>query len=228
MISAIHQSISDQSKLVIFYANAYNIYLTEENEKLKKAMLIADLIFPDGTGIWIASWALMRKGFRHRFNFTDIAEEFLKICVEQKWKLYLLGSTDRTLQKAKQKVMLNYPELHISGFRNGFSDILRKDLIAEINCCKPDILMVGMGSPKQEIWIYENFKSLRCNIVISVGDVFSLYAGEKIRGPKIFQNMCLEWLIRLISNPFRYSKRYIAGIPRFLNLIIKSKLKEIT
>ena len=87
------------------------------------------------------------------------------------------------------------------------------------------ILFVGMGTPKQEEWIYNNIQSLKCNVAIGVGGLFDFYSGSKLRAPSMLRKIHLEWAFRLLYEPQRLWKRYIIGIPHFIYLVIRQRLK---
>ena len=129
-----------------------------------------------------------------------------------------------TLELAKTNILKKFTQLNLIGTLNGYTDIESKDIIKKINKEKPHIIWVGMGTPKQEIWINENKAKLNCNVIQAVGDIFSLFANTKVRGPKFFQHLGLEWLFRLLSEPKRFWRRYVLGIPKFLFFVLKEKL----
>ena len=159
------------------------------------------------------------KGFSNRQSGSDFYEILIKFCIKHQLKLFIFGDKDETLENIKT----SYPELELVGLQNGFSFENDKILI-EINKSNPDILIVGLGTPKQEEWIIQNKQLLKVNIIIAVGDGIKVFAGTKRRGPKWIQKIGLEWLIRLLFEPKRLWKRYIMGIPLFIFRVIKFKL----
>ncbi|MEJ2613977.1 MAG: WecB/TagA/CpsF family glycosyltransferase [Ignavibacteriaceae bacterium] len=109
------------------------------------------------------------------------------------------------------------------GYQDGYN-IENEKLIEKINDLLPDILIVGLGCPKQEEWIVKFKDYLNVKIILAVGDGIKVFAGTKIRGSNLFRTSGLEWFIRLITNPSRYWKRYLLGIPLFIIRVIKFKL----
>lgn len=219
-------SIKSKKKLVINYANANTVRLTKRNLDLKKALLQADIIHSDGVGIWAASRILKVSTLNYRFNFTDCSIKFLKDCQQNRWSIFLFGATEKVLKIALRKIELKYPGLNVVGALNGYCKLSDNDIVEIINNSKPDILWVGLGTPKQEIWINKNKDLLNCCLIQSVGDLMTFVAEKKIRGPIFIQKLGLEWSIRFLRSPVKYFNRYIIGIPIFSFLLLKQKLKE--
>lgn len=224
--SLISDTIHWKKRIKINYVNAYSIVIASKNEALKNSLLNKDIVHADGTGVWLAGKFLFKNRLIKRFNWTDCGYDFLKICENKQWTIFFLGSTESTLAKAKKNLNARYSSLQLKGTLNGFDDLNRESLIEEINKSNVDILYVGLGTPKQEIWINENFGKLNCKVVQAVGDLFNLFAEEKVRGPKFFQKIGLEWLFRLIRYPGKYFQRYVFGIPQFVFLVTKELLNR--
>lgn len=220
-VELINNSILLKKKFIINYVNAYSVVLADKDENLKTALNSSDLVHPDGIGIWLAAKILFKIRPLHRFNWTDHGDDFLKICGENGWRIFFLGSTRDVLIKASAKIKRKFPQLQLVGTLNGYEDLNSETLIEDINGKNPDILYVGLGTPKQEKWIYNNAEKINCRVIQSVGDLFNLFAGEKVRGPELFRKIGFEWFFRLLSNPKKYFKRYLAGIPVFIGIVIK-------
>ncbi len=211
-------------KIIINYLNAYSVTILRKNKIFKKAIRNADVVHADGIGIWLASRILKNSKLRKRFNFTDGSSEFLADCQKNGWSLFFLGANDGTLQKAVIKLKLVYPGIKVAGTLNGYKAADSERAIEIINEKSPDILWVGMGTPKQEIWIYNNKQKLNCKVIQSVGDLITYLAGEKTRGPLLVQKFGFEWLARLLRHPGKYFDRYVVGIPLFILIILKEIL----
>ncbi|MCX7877157.1 MAG: WecB/TagA/CpsF family glycosyltransferase [Ignavibacteria bacterium] len=219
LLKIIRGAIEKIDKTSIAYANANSFNIAYCNAAFKENLNGFNVIHPDGIGIFIASRLLYGKyGFRSRFTGSDFYELLLREIRQYKWKIFLFGDSDITLKK----VQLRNPDIQISGYQNGFIYDSAK-LIEKINESTPDILFVGLPTPLQEKFVAENFNKIDTKVIICVGDGIKVLAGTKIRGPVIFRKLGLEWLVRLISNPFRYFRRYVFGIPIFLFRIFKLK-----
>ena len=226
IIRVVKNSIKQNNKVKIIYANAFSIVVANKNKRFRLALLNADIVHPDGIGIWIGLKFLYRSKSLLRFNWTDYGFDFLKTCEENQWTIFFLGSTNDILMKARENLKKKYPRLKLLGTLNGYENVDSNETIELINNLNVDILYVGLGTPKQEIWINDNAQKLNCRVIQAVGDLFSLYADEKKRGPKFFQQVGLEWFFRLLGNPIKYARRYLLGIPQFFIIVIKQYLNK--
>ena len=218
------EKINKREKVSIGYVNPHIVRLISSDRKLESALNKIDYLHADGFGMKVASKLLLKKDSIEPLNWTDHCIEYLRFCEKNNWRIFFLGSTDNILHKTIYRIKSLFPKLQISGHLNGFNQ-LNEESIDIINKSNANILWIGMGSPKQEIWLSENIDELNINVAQCVGDVFSFIAGERLRGPKFLRELGFEWIFRLIQHPIRYFNRYIIGIPYFLFLIIKFKLK---
>jgi len=170
-------------------------------------------------GIFLTSRFLYgNNGFPSRITGSDFYVELIKHSIKNNWSFFFLGDKETTLNK----ISLASPGIIIKGLYNGYN-LNNEELVDNINITKPDILIVGMGSPKQEEWIIKNKDQIITKVIIAVGDGIKIFAGIKRRGPKIIQLAGLEWFVRLIFEPKRLWKRYLIGIPLFIYRLFKYK-----
>lgn len=219
ILDAIQFAILNKKQTSICYANVNSVNLSVNEKNIGKLVSEFDIVHPDGLGVLLGSKIIFGKdGFSFRLNGSDLYERIIEKSILNHWKLYIFGDTDETLEK----VLYNCTELSIVGIKNGY--VFENDkLLAEINKSKADILIVGLGTPKQEQWIVKNKSSLLVHVIIAVGDGIKVFAGTKRRGPKIIQRLGFEWFIRFIFEPKRLWKRYFIGIPLFIFRVIKFK-----
>jgi N-acetylglucosaminyldiphosphoundecaprenol N-acetyl-beta-D-mannosaminyltransferase len=168
-----------------------------------------------------------RKGLKERVVSTDVWIDILNICRQTKKKVFFFGGHKLTKEEFYDSIKRRFPGLIVEGYNNGYSyDTLK--IITEINKVNPDILIVGLGTPKQEKWISYNFSKLNVPIILSVGSAIDFYSGYKKRAPEFMRRYALEWLYRLFQEPKRLWKRYLLGIPVFMfkMLIFKFNLRK--
>src|SRR5690606_9712574 len=226
LLETIENTIISKTKIKICYTNPHIVRLSEKEKNLKNVLNDFDINHIDGTGLTIALKVLHKKNVP-RFNWTDHSLKFLYDCENKGWSIFFLGSDQNTISNAVEKVKEKFPRLKFAGFLNGFSN-LNDETGSIIKKSSPDILRVGLGSPKQELWVVRNFQNLNCSVTQCVGDVFSHLAGKRLRGPKIFRQTGFEWYFRLLQHPIRFFDRYVIGIPIFIYLMVKHKLKVLT
>lgn len=175
--------------------------------------------YADGIG---AVWAVKR--FYPKANIEKIpgVEFWLDILENMNnKKLYLIGGTQQVIEKVVQKCGLDFPDVKLVGFRNGFikSDEERRELYNDIVFSKPDIVVIAMGQPIQE-YLAQDLFALHRALYLCVGGSFDVYVGIKRRAPKLMINIGLEWLYRLIKEPKRL-KRNLVCIPFIIKVIFK-------
>lgn len=210
----------DMAKYIVT-ANPEIVMGALENKQLKEALLQADLVTPDGTGIvWAADY--LGKPVSERVAGYDLLHAICKTAEDRPFSVYLLGAKEETNQQAAARLAAMYPKLHIVGRHHGyFTDEEEQAIIADINQCQPDLLLVALGFPKQEIWIQKYKAELRVKVAIGVGGSFDVLAGRVKRAPQIWQNLRLEWLYRLLQEPSRI-KRQLA-LPKFVLAVRRHK-----
>ncbi|HMN47659.1 MAG TPA: WecB/TagA/CpsF family glycosyltransferase [Ignavibacteriaceae bacterium] len=217
---SIKNTFLEGKQIVITGANVNTINLALENLKFREVLSNFNLLHPDGIGVFLASKFLYGKnGFSKRITGSDFYIELIKESLKNNWSFFFFGDTDETLSKISKA----NPDLYVKGFCNGFN-FNNDKLIKDINTAKPDILIVGLGSPKQEDWIVTNRDNVNAKVIVAVGDGIKVFAGTKKRGTKLVRILGLEWFVRLINEPKRLWKRYIIGIPLFILRVLKYKL----
>lgn len=206
-----------------FYINAHCVNIARADKEYKEILNKADLVYAGGQGIvWAARF--LGQPLPQRVNIMDFFDLLVKRLIEKEISIYLLGAGQDTVKKAAQE--LKNKGLKIAGYRSGFFDKdEEKEIIQEINNLKPDILLVGLGVPKQEKWIYNHINMLNVNLCWSVGAVFDWLSGQRRRSPRWMIKFGLEWLHRLYQQPKRLWKRYLIGNLIFIYRVIKYKFR---
>ncbi|MEH6504172.1 MAG: WecB/TagA/CpsF family glycosyltransferase [Cycloclasticus sp.] len=179
----------------------------------------ADLVIPDGKPLSIAQKLLGHEG-ASQVRGQDIMNALCAASGEKSLNIgFYGGSSDAILDLVKSNLLGEYSDIKISySFSPPFrplNDAEDADVIFEINDAEVDVLFVGIGCPKQEIWMAEHKEKLSC-VMLGVGAAFDFIAGNKKHAPRWVQNMGLEWLFRLCSEPGRLWKRYLKQNPRFV------------
>lgn len=222
ILKSIENTYAEEKQIILTGANVNTINLALKDLKFGEVLSKFNIIHPDGIGVFLASKFLYgKKGFDKRITGSDFYVELIKESSKNNWSFFFFGDTNETLSKISKA----NPELSIKGFSNGFN-FNDNEVINDINTSKPDILIVGLGSPKQEKWIVANKDNINAKVIIAVGDGIKVFAGTKKRGPKFLQILGLEWVVRLLFEPKRLWKRYIIGIPLFILRVLKYKLSH--
>lgn len=213
--------IEKNNKCFVVTPNPEIVMLAQKDNEFKKILNSADMATPDGIGIVIAS-KLNKIKIKERVSGYDLVQKIFYLIQNENYSIYFLGSSDEIIQLAKINMEKKFPGIKIIGTHNGFFNDDKK-IVEQINLLKPDILLVGMGAPKQEKWIYKHKNVLNSKVFIGIGGSFDVMSGKIKRAPAILQQLGLEWLYRLISQPKRLWRMH--SLPEFL---IKVLLKKIS
>ncbi|EHI99244.1 MULTISPECIES: WecB/TagA/CpsF family glycosyltransferase [unclassified Clostridium] len=179
----------------------------QDDPELKKISLEADIITPDGVGIVFAS-RLKRNPVQERVTGYDLFLECLEVGNQKGWSFYLLGSDEEVNSKAAEYIIENYSNIKIAGRNNGYFKNEEEDkIVHDINDSKPDILIVALGSPLADKWIYKHKSELNTKVVFGVGGTLDVITGKVKPTPQIWKKLNLEWLHRRITQPSRKERQ---------------------
>ncbi len=207
---------------IVFTANTEAIVLMRSNEEFRNAYSAADYVLADGMPlVWFSR--LICVALPERVTGSDLLPEICRMAEKKSLKVFFLGGTPEVTPKAVENLQKRFPALQVVGIATPWIDLsdgesVSSDLVESINQSGADILFVGFGAPKQEVWITRNRKRLKTGIVLAVGGTFDFLAGKTIRAPLWMQRSGLEWLWRLLHEPKRLWKRYLIGNVRFLKI----------
>ena len=210
----------DKKAHYICISNVHSCIESFKDKRFKQAHNSADLALADGRPIY---WALKLLGSKNAEHLPGyyITDKICELANKKKIKIGFYGSTNENLKKIKLNLKKKYKKLRIEYiFSPPFitlSKLEDKKIISEINKSKLDILFVCLGCPKQELWMHEHKKNLKC-IMIGIGAVADFLSGNKILPNKFFEYLGLAWLIRLITEPRRLFWRYFSTNFLFLFL----------
>lgn len=214
-------AINKNNKITIGYINPHIVRYALKEESLIEVLNSFSFNHIDGVGMELASRLFIKNEKFTRLNWTDEAYRFINECKNKEWKMFFLGSDEDTIRIAKENVLRKVPGFRLVGYLDGYAD-LDDSTVKIINESGANILWVGIGSLRQERWIINNYEKINCNVIQSVGDLYSELAGKRLRGPALLRKLGLEWMFRTIQHPLKYFDRYVLGIPAFIFLVIKN------
>lgn len=218
--------LESNSHYSVFTPNPEIIMEAQKDRELMKILQEADLVVPDGIGVVLASRMLKVPKLPERVGGFDLMQNVLSKIKDKDIRVYFLGSKPGVAQIAAKNMQNKYPGLKIVGTRDGyFTKEDEANIIQEIRELKVDLLLVGLGAPRQEKWIDKNKKQLGVKVAVGVGGSLDVMAGLVKRAPKVYQKLGLEWFYRLISNPKRAKRMINLPIFGFKVLILSLKGK---
>jgi N-acetylglucosaminyldiphosphoundecaprenol N-acetyl-beta-D-mannosaminyltransferase len=223
----IHECIGTRNKLTIIQPHFFHTLLGNKNVALIDLYRKYDLVLPDGYGVYIASRFLhgKDKSFKRVFNGTDFYDLLLREANLKRWRIFFFGDTENIIESLKRRLGNVFPEISIAGAHHGFIDPDDEGIVSIINASHPDILIIGMGTPKQDYWLWNYHHRLDVPVSITVGAGIGFMSGDKRRAPKALRRLHLEWLYRLLQEPLRLWRRYLIGIPKFVFYIYLQKIQ---
>jgi N-acetylglucosaminyldiphosphoundecaprenol N-acetyl-beta-D-mannosaminyltransferase len=183
----------------------------------------SDLVFVDGYGVILGARAV---GIRlsERLTFADWMDELFELCVSRGWTVFYVGDTEEVGKAFESYLTNNHLGLRVAGRHHGFFDHTSPEsdaLVTMINDSGADILVVGMGMPLQEKWIWCNRHRLRPPVKLTSGGYTRIATGILPRGPRWMTDHGLEWLYRLCIQPRHTWRRYLIGNPLFFIRILR-------
>lgn len=215
ILREVEQACQNRQRLVIAFFNVYSFNLSLQLPWFDAFMRRADIVPCDGSGILKAiSFLGLRLPLEYRTPGTAFVPELIQCGSDLDLSFFLLGAQPEHLQTALQKIRKDYPKLTIAGHHGYFDrdNAQQNDSIVQaINQADPDILIVGMGMPAQEQWISRNMDDLDVRVIIPCGAIIDRLAGAVPNCPCWISDLGLEWLYRLLREPKRLAKRYLAG-----------------
>ena len=186
-----------------------------------RALAASDLCLPDGAGV---VWALRRRGceLSGRVTGVDLVPELARLCAELGAPLYLLGAAGGVAEAAANELCRLAPGLRIAGTFAGSPGPEEEARIVDmVNASRARALLVAYGHPAQELWIARNRERLNVRVAIGVGGALDFLSGSVRRAPSAWQARNLEWLYRLITQPWRW--RRMLNLPRFALLVLAGR-----
>lgn len=217
-------NLEKPSLLITF--NLDFLRISYENEKFKEVCKNAKLVLADGIGVTLLLKLKYEKSIT-RITGNDIFNLLLEIANDKKLKLALVGSSQKSLDLLRTKLLKTFSDSIIMTisppllFETQETD--NSVVIDKLKRFKPDILIAALGCPRQELWLAENMKTINATINVGVGAALDFYSGIKKRAPVFLQKIGLEWFWRLINEPRRLFRRYIVkDIPFYLKIFFRS------
>ncbi len=204
--------------------NVQHAVLFQKNKELQSAYRDAGLVLADGMPIVLASRLLGRR-LPERVTGSDLVPAlFATANAERELRVFLLGAAPGVADRAAAIVEQKWPHVTVVGTYSpplGFERDADENgrIIELVNAAAPDVLIVGLGAPKQELWTHRHFRQINASAALCVGAAIDFLAGEKRRAPRWMQKLGLEWLFRCLSEPRRLARRYARDTWHFPQLV---------
>ncbi len=218
------QSLVQEEKKFIVTANPETLMFAEKDDEFRDILLNPQTsIVADGIGV-IKGAKLLKMDLEHRVLGVNLAIKLLSYCNELKKSIYLLGAKPEVIEKMKETIRKDYPNVKLLGAVDGYvedKDKVFEDMLEK----QPDVVLVALGIPRQEKLISKYYEKFEKGIFVGVGGSFDVISGAKKRAPSFFVKLNLEWLYRITTEPSRL-KRFFSSNIRYIFKIKKERGKK--
>jgi N-acetylglucosaminyldiphosphoundecaprenol N-acetyl-beta-D-mannosaminyltransferase len=214
----------------VYTPNVDHVVLAEHDARFAEAYARADVSFADGMPL-VALSRLRRVRLPEKVSGSDFMAPLMARAAERGWRVYMLGGLDGVAEAAAKVLVARYPKLLVVGTDPAHVSLSataaeRAAEVARIAATKPDVILVALGAPKQEIWIDEVAAALAPAVLIGIGASLDFLAGTAVRAPRWMQRSGLEWLHRLGQDPKRMIDRYLVRDAQFPMILARQFLRE--
>ena len=215
-LDAIDGALAARLPTRIAFVNADCANLAARHPDYRDHLAACDWVFVDGSGMRLAG-KIMHQPVRDNVNGTDLFPLLCERLASQRQRLFLLGARPGVAAAAAEWAKARFPGLQIAGIRHGYyTPEEEADVLAEIRASRADVVLVAFGAPRQEAWIARHLDDSGATVAIGVGGLFDYYSGRIPRAPLWMRRCGIEWIFRLIQEPGRLWRRYLAGNAIFL------------
>jgi N-acetylglucosaminyldiphosphoundecaprenol N-acetyl-beta-D-mannosaminyltransferase len=232
LVDTIHKACIEDIQITVANYNVHIFNLSLQLPWLNEFLQSAEIAHCDGMGILKGlDYMGVKLPIEYRVSYTALMPQVLELCSKNNLSLFLLGHTSEHLEAALKNLRQKYPQIDVEG-HHGFFDrdnqFENQAVVDKINQMKPNILLVGMGSPIQEGWIKKNRDKLQVNAILPGGATIGRLGGIVRDSPEWIANAGLEWLYRLAQEPKRLAIRYLVGNLAFAFHLILAKHNQFS
>jgi N-acetylglucosaminyldiphosphoundecaprenol N-acetyl-beta-D-mannosaminyltransferase len=220
------RNIQARVRTTVMYANAHVVNTAQRVPELADALRCADVVYCDGEGVRVAA-RLLGASLPARLTGADFIDDLARRAAELCLRVFWLGGRAGAAESALAALAARHPGLRVAGARHGYFAKHGPETDAVIECIEAshaDLVLVGMGTPTQELWVARQRARIAAPVVWCVGATADFVVGAQPRGPAVLTQHGFEWLARFASDPRRLFGRYVVGNPLFLARVLASRL----
>ena len=219
--------IEEGTRHYVSICTVHTVMECHRSEQVRRAVNNAGLATPDGMPlVWLGK--LKSKHPVTRVYGPDLMLALCELSAQRGYRHYFYGGAEGVATKLAQGLQTQYPDLHVVGtYSPPYRPVFQQEdaqIIEQINQTKPDIIWVGLGTPKQDLWMAAHRDRLTAPVIIAVGAAFDFHTGRLPQAPRWMQRSGLEWFFRLLQEPRRLWHRYLVYNPLFILLIVAQML----
>jgi N-acetylglucosaminyldiphosphoundecaprenol N-acetyl-beta-D-mannosaminyltransferase len=224
-LDVIDQLVRSGNGGTVFTPNVDHIVMAEHNQRFQTAYHAASLSLVDGTPVLWAS-RLLGKPLPAKVSGSDLIMPLMERAAERDYRVYFLGGNPGVAEMACEKLRAALPRIQIVGTDDSRIDVSgdlsgSDEIVERIRNARPDLVLVALGAPKQEIWSHGRLDLLKPAVLIGVGASLDFVAGIQKRAPRWMSSAGVEWLYRLAQEPRRLAGRYLLRDPEFCLILLR-------
>jgi N-acetylglucosaminyldiphosphoundecaprenol N-acetyl-beta-D-mannosaminyltransferase len=232
-VNAIHAWIANRTQHYVCITGVHGVIESQSDAGLRAIHNAAGLVTPDGMPLVLMARWLGHANTRRVYG-PDLMRTLSALSPARGYRHFYYGGGDGVAERLKSALVRACPGLNVVGtITPPFRPLAREEddaAVAQINAACPDIVWVGLSTPKQERWMAAHVDRLNAPVIIGVGAAFDFLAGDKKQAPAWMQRNALEWLFRLATEPRRLWRRYLAIVPKFIVLagaqLMRTRLRK--
>jgi N-acetylglucosaminyldiphosphoundecaprenol N-acetyl-beta-D-mannosaminyltransferase len=208
----------------IFTPNVDHVVIAESNETFRAAYQCATLSLADGMPlVWLSR--ILRRPIPERVAGSDLFAPLMELAAEHRWRVYLLGGTDGVAEAVARRLR-ERPGVNVVGCDSPIvrpdGSELSEDSVKRVRAARADLMVVALGTPKQELWIHRVRNLVGPTVVLGFGASLDFFLGRQKRAPRWAATAGLEWLYRLVHEPRRLWRRYLVRDLRFIPIALRT------
>ena len=228
-VDAIEELVAAKKGGTVFTPNVDHIVQYSEDPRFREAYDAVSLSLVDGMPVLWAS-RLLKRPLPEKVSGSDLVIPLLARAAERGWRVYFLGGADGAAERAKERMERELPGLTVVGTSSPRIALdepqeARAKIVASVREARPDLVLVALGAPKQEVWSHAVAREMAPAVLVGVGASIDFLAGIVPRAPKWISQVGLEWLYRLGKEPRRLWKRYLVRDPKFAKILVLELLQ---
>jgi N-acetylglucosaminyldiphosphoundecaprenol N-acetyl-beta-D-mannosaminyltransferase len=220
----LQEFIESGSPHLVVAFNVPKLWRMQSDVRLRQIVESADLILPEQVIVLASRWC--GSPLKAYIGNDNLTKSFLPLAAKRGFRLFFLGTHPSSLEHILTRLRQQYPKISIVGSYHGyFTKSEAEEIAAHIRSCRPEVLFVGMGTPKQEYWMGAYGRTLGVPVVVGVGGTLDVLAGIKLNCPDWIRTLGMEWIFRIVEDPRGKLKRYFVALPWFARtLLVKGVL----
>jgi len=223
ILKVLEERVKKNKKTYVVTANAEIAMYAKKNISYFNIITKADYIVPDGIGI-VKGAKILKKEIKERVPGIELMVNLLEIANKFNQKVYFYGAKEEILEKMIEKIKVEYSNINIVGYSNGYINDDNNEITNDIINLKPDYIFVAKGAPLQDKWIDKVIQKVDSGLFMGVGGSFDVLSGNVKRAPKIWQKLNLEWLYRIAGDPKRWKRSM--ELPKFVIEVLKLRITK--